>query len=48
MKGLNLVLSICIRSSCGEVVEGWAGIVGGKLFCVVNGAKKNCVIDVGS
>jgi len=48
MKGLNLVSSICKRLSFGEVVEGWADIVGGKLFCVVNGAKFFCVINVGS
>jgi hypothetical protein len=48
MKGLNLVLLICIRFSFGEVVKGWADIVGGKFFCVANGVKFFCVVDVGS
>jgi hypothetical protein len=36
VRGLNLVLSIYMRSSFGEVVEGWAGVVNGKLLCVVD------------
>jgi hypothetical protein len=33
-----------MRSSFGEVVEGWVSVVGGKLLCVVGGAKLFCVI----
>lgn len=29
-----------------KVVEGWVGIVGGKLLCVASGAKFLCVVDV--
>jgi len=36
MRSLNLVLSICTRSSHGEVVKGWANIVGKFCFCVIN------------
>jgi hypothetical protein len=39
VKGLNLIVSICMGSSFGEVVEDWAGIVGGKLLCVVSGGS---------
>jgi hypothetical protein len=48
MKGLNLVLSICMGLFFGGVVESWADITGEKLLCVVDGAKFFCVIDVGS
>jgi hypothetical protein len=57
VRGLNLVLSICIVLSFGEVVEGWVNVIGGrflcivggaKLLCVVGGAKLLCVVDVGS
>jgi hypothetical protein len=48
MRGLNLVLLIYIRLSFGEVVKGWVDIVRGKLFCVANGAKLFCVVEVGS
>jgi hypothetical protein len=48
VKGLNFILSICIGSSFGEIVEGWASIAGGKLFCVVDGAKFFYVVDCGS
>jgi hypothetical protein len=33
-ESLNLVLSICMGSAFGEVVEGWVGIVGGKFVCI--------------
>ncbi len=36
VRGLNIVLSICMGSSFGKVVEGWVGIVGGKFLCVVD------------
>jgi hypothetical protein len=36
MKGLNLVLSICMGLSFGEVVESWADITRAKLFFVVD------------
>ncbi len=39
MKGLNIVLSICMGLSFGEVVEGWASILGGKFLCVVVGGS---------
>jgi hypothetical protein len=39
MKGLNIVLSICMGLSFGEVVEGWANILGGKFLCVVGGGS---------
>jgi hypothetical protein len=48
MRGLNLVLSIYMGSSFGEVAKGWASIVGGKFLYVVGGAKLLCVVDVGS
>ncbi len=48
MKGLNLVLSICMGLSFGEVVESWVDIIGEKLFCVVGGANFFFVVDVGS
>ncbi len=48
MRGLNLILSICMGSSFNEVVEGWVAIVGEKLLCVANGAKLFCVVNVGS
>lgn len=44
MKGLNLVLSICMGLSFGEVVESWVDIIGEKLFCVVGGAELLCCI----
>jgi len=47
-EGLNLVLSICMGSSFGKVIEGWAAIISGKFLCVTNGGKLLCVIDVGS
>ncbi len=47
-EGLNLILSICMGSSFGEVVENWADIIGGKFLCVASGAKLFCVINVGS
>ncbi len=48
MNGLNFVLSIYMGSFFGEVVEGWANIASGKLFCVTDGAKLFCVINGGS
>jgi hypothetical protein len=48
MRGLNLVLSIYMGSSFGEVAKGWVGVAGGKFFCVTSGVKFLCVIDVGS
>jgi hypothetical protein len=36
MRGLSLILSICMGLSCGEVIEGWVGVVGGKLLCVID------------
>jgi hypothetical protein len=36
MKGLNLVLSISMGLSFGEVVESWASIANGKFLCVVD------------
>jgi hypothetical protein len=48
MMGLNFVLSIFMGSSFGEVIEGWIDIIGEKFFCVTNGAKFLCVVDVGS
>jgi hypothetical protein len=48
VKGLNLILSICIGLSFGEVAKGWADIINGKFFCVANGANFICVVDVGS
>ncbi len=47
MRGLNLVLSICIGLFFGEVIEGWDNIASGKFFCVGDGAKLLCVIDGG-
>jgi hypothetical protein len=47
MKGLNLVLSIYMGSSFGEVVEGWANIKGGKFLCATFGAKFIYVVDYG-
>jgi len=35
-------------SSFGKVVQGWVGIVGGKLFYVVSGENFIYVVDVGS
>jgi hypothetical protein len=34
--------------SFGEIAEGWANIVGGKLLCIASGAKFLYVVDVGS
>jgi hypothetical protein len=34
--------------SFGKVIEGYIGIVGGKLLCVANGAELLCVVDGGS
>ncbi len=36
VRGLNLVLSICMGSSCGKVIKCWVGVVRGKLFCVID------------
>jgi hypothetical protein len=47
VRGLNLVLSICKGLSFGEVAKGWVNVVGGKLLCVVDGAKLLCVCNVG-
>ncbi len=35
MKGLNLVLSICMGLYFGEVAEGWANIVSGNSFALL-------------
>jgi hypothetical protein len=35
-----------MKSSFGKVAKGWVGVAGGKLFCVINGVKFVCVIDV--
>jgi hypothetical protein len=48
VKGLNLVLSICMGLYFGEVAEGWANIVSGKFLCVASGAKFIYVVNVGS
>jgi hypothetical protein len=32
----------------GEVVESWVEIIGEKVFCVADGVKLFCVVDVGS
>ncbi len=48
LRGLNLVLPICMGSSFCKVVEGWVGIVGGKLFYVASGENFIYVVDVGS
>jgi hypothetical protein len=48
MKGLNIILPIYTRLSFGKIIEGWASIVGGKFFYVVDGTKLLCVVDVGS
>jgi hypothetical protein len=48
VKDLNIVLSICMGSSFGKLVEGWANIIGGKILCVIDGTKLFCVVDVGS
>jgi len=48
VRGLNLALSIFVGLSFGKVVESWVGVVGGKFFCVVDGAKFPCVINVNS
>jgi len=48
VKGLNIVLSICMGSSFGEVVKSWADIIGGKLLYVADGAKLFFVINVDS
>jgi hypothetical protein len=39
MKGLNIILSICMGLFFGEVAEGWADILGGKFLCVVDGGS---------
>jgi hypothetical protein len=36
LKGLNLVLSICMGLSIGEVTKGWVDITGEKLVFVIN------------
>jgi hypothetical protein len=48
VRGLNLVLPICVGSSFGKVAEGWACVAGGKLLYVVGGANFLYVVDVGS
>jgi hypothetical protein len=48
VRGLNLVLSICMESSFGEVAKGLANITCGKSFRVIDGAKLLCVVNVGS
>jgi hypothetical protein len=42
------VLSICTGSSFNKVIKGWVGIACEKFFCVANGAKLLCVVNVGS
>jgi hypothetical protein len=48
MKGLNLVLLICMGTSFAKVFESWVGIIGGKHLYFIDGAKFLCVLDGGS
>jgi hypothetical protein len=48
MRGLNIVLLICMGLSFGEVVERSIGVASGIFFCIANGAKFLCVVNVGS
>jgi hypothetical protein len=48
VRGLNLDLSIFMRLFFGKVAEGLVGIASGNFFCVVDGEKFLCVVDVSS
>jgi hypothetical protein len=48
VKGLNLVLTICMGSSFGNLAKGWIDVVSEKFFCVATSAKLLCVVDIGS
>ncbi len=48
MRGLNLVLSICMGPSFSEVAKGYVDIANGKLLCVDGGVKLFGIVNVGS
>jgi hypothetical protein len=39
---------INLHGTFGNLAKGWIGIVGENFFCVTNGAKLHCVVDISS